>query len=404
MSYYLSWKHVIFRNGKKSDEALQESEEKYRSLIENAGESIVIAQGANLKFVNKRAVEFLGYPKEELLSRPFLEFVHPGDCVSVATEYQRSFRGERLKPLTFRIIRGNGEVRIVEIQPTPILWYGAPAILDFIKDITRQKQAEIALRESEERYRNVVEDQTEFICRFLPDGTHVFVNDAYCRYFGLKRDEIIGHKFRPTIPDVDRERVRRFFESLTPGHLVDTIEHRIIMPDGSIQWQWWSDRAIFDNDRNIREFQSVGRDITGQKTIENTLRISQLLLTEAMDLAHMANWELHDRTGMFTFNDRFYALYGTTAEREGGYQMPMDIYFREFVHPDDRDRITVAVKGGREMSGPQNVSELEHRIIRRDGEIRHILVRIKRTMDEQSGVITIHGVNQDITRRKRAED
>ena len=62
------------------------------------------------------------------------------------------------------------------------------------------KKSEDALRESKERYRNVVEDQTEFICRFNPDGTHAFVNEAYCRYFGKRREEIIGHQFRPVCP------------------------------------------------------------------------------------------------------------------------------------------------------------------------------------------------------------
>ncbi len=500
--------------------ALRDSQEKYRELIENAGETIFIVQGEHLKFVNQRATEVTGYSREELLSRPFLEFIHPDDSAMITANYQDWLRGELLGVYTFRIVTGNGDVRVVEIRSTPILWNGSPATLNFITDITRQKQAENALRESEEkyrvivessfdgiaihqdgilvyanqtatrllgaedpavfhgmpvidivapafreriakriqcapnmplelireqflrvdgsmidvdvtttpgfwkgrpaafvtfrditeqkqaeialweseeRYRNVVEDQTEFICRFLPDGTYVFVNDAYCRYFGLNRDDILGHEFRPQIPDDDKERVRQFFESLTIGHPVDTIEHRIIMPNGSIQWQWWSDRAIFDNEGRIREYQSVGRDITEQKTLENSLRTSQIILTEAMTLADLANWEFDGRTGMFTFNDRFYALYGTTAEREGGYHMPMDVYFREFIHPDDRDQITTVVKRGREISDPPYVAQLEHRIIRRDGEIRQFIVRIKKSMDEQKRVITIHGVNQDIS-------
>ena len=77
---------------------------------------------------------------------------------------------------------------------------GVTGAIESIRDITDLKQAEEALRESEERYRNVIEDQTEFICRFLPDGTHIFVNEAYCRYFGLERDEILGHRFRPEDP------------------------------------------------------------------------------------------------------------------------------------------------------------------------------------------------------------
>ena len=103
------------------------------------------------------------------------------------------------------------------------------------------------LRESEERYRNVVEDQTEFISRFLPDGTHVFVNEAYCRYFAKSREDIIGHIFRPEIPEEDRVKLSGHFRSLSPDHPVAMVEHRIIMPDGSVRWQHWSDRAIFDN-------------------------------------------------------------------------------------------------------------------------------------------------------------
>jgi len=91
------------------------------------------------------------------------------------------------------------------------------------------------LRQSEARYRNVVEVQTELISRFLPDGTHVFVNEAYCRYFGKSREEIIGHIFIPDIPVEDRETVKLYFASLTPSHPVDSIEHRIIMPDGEIR-------------------------------------------------------------------------------------------------------------------------------------------------------------------------
>ncbi len=144
-----------------------------------------------------------------------------------------------------------------------------------IQDITSIKKAEEALRESEERYRNVVESQTEFISRFLPDATHVFVNEAYCRYFGLSRDQIIGHRFRPQIPAADQERMKRFFESLTQEHPVDTIEHRIVMPDGSIRWQRWNDRAIFDPNGNVIEYQSVGRDITETKEAEAALQESE---------------------------------------------------------------------------------------------------------------------------------
>ena len=129
-----------------------------------------------------------------------------------------------------------------------------------------------ALQESEERYRNVVEDQTEFICRFRPDGTRNFVNDAYCRYFGMQREEIIGQRFIPIIPEVDRGLIRSHFASLTGEHPVGTVEHRIILPDGSVRWHQWSNRAIFNESGALVEYQSVGRDITDWKTVELDLR------------------------------------------------------------------------------------------------------------------------------------
>ncbi len=136
----------------------------------------------------------------------------------------------------------------------------------------RRRVAEKGLLDSETRYRNVVEDQTEFICRFLPNVTHVFVNEAYCRYFKKSRDEIIGKKFIPDIPPEDKNRVRDHLHHLTKENPIASIEHRIIMPDGDIRWQSWTDRAIFNDTGALVEYQSVGRDITKTKSSEEKLR------------------------------------------------------------------------------------------------------------------------------------
>lgn len=140
------------------------------------------------------------------------------------------------------------------------------------------EKSEKAIRENEERYRAVVESQTEFISRFLPDGTHIFVNEAYCRYFGKSPDEIIGTRFIPTIPKEDKKRLEQHFASLTPMKPVATVEHRIIMPNGIVRWQAWSDRAIFNADGQVAEYQSVGRDITERKEAERALLESETRL------------------------------------------------------------------------------------------------------------------------------
>ncbi|OPY40017.1 MAG: putative diguanylate cyclase [Methanoregulaceae archaeon PtaU1.Bin222] len=141
----------------------------------------------------------------------------------------------------------------------------------------RRRQTEISLRESEQRYRDVVETQTEFISRFLPDGTHVFANEAYCRHFGKTRNEIVGHTFIPPVPEEDQELVRRHFQSFSAENPVGSIEHRVIMPDGSIRWHWWNDHAFFDTNGRIVEFQSVGKDITDRKQFEEDLKRSENL-------------------------------------------------------------------------------------------------------------------------------
>jgi PAS domain S-box-containing protein len=140
----------------------------------------------------------------------------------------------------------------------------------------RQNYEELAksqqdLIRSEERYRNVVEDQTEFICRFTPEGKLTFVNDAYCRYFGLDQKNCMGKHHSVILPPEDIPRMEEQLSRLSRENPVAVIDHRIIMPNGEVRWQHWSDRAIFDRAGRVIEYQSVGRDITGRKSTEKAL-------------------------------------------------------------------------------------------------------------------------------------
>ncbi len=182
-----------------------------------------------------------------------------------------------------------------------------------IKVAASSKRADDALRRSEERYRNIVEDQTELISRFTPDGINVFVNEAYCRYFGLKRDEILGHRFRPKIPKEDTERVQQFFASLTKEHPVDIIEHRIIVPDGSVRWQRWSDRAIFNDSGTLIEYQSVGRDITEIKQAENERTEYQTRLKEVIEFLPDATLAINRQKRIIVWNKAIEQMSGIPA-------------------------------------------------------------------------------------------
>ena len=139
-------------------------------------------------------------------------------------------------------------------------------------DITGRQQTEEALVKSEARYRAVVQDQTELICRFRPDGTLTFVNDAYCRYFGKKPEEFLGHKFMPLVSEENHKQVEKHFRSFSRENPVAEQEHRVIARKGDVRWQRWTNRAIFDANGAIVEFQSVGRDVSERKKAEEALK------------------------------------------------------------------------------------------------------------------------------------
>ena len=139
--------------------------------------------------------------------------------------------------------------------------------------VQQNAQASVALRDSQEQYRSVVEDQTELICRLLPNGTYTFVNGAYCRYFGRTPEELLGNTFWQFLPEADRAPTRKFLDSITPDRPVATVEHQVLGPKGDIRWQQWTDRGMFDGDGRLVGYQAVGRDVTDRKQAEEEHRL-----------------------------------------------------------------------------------------------------------------------------------
>lgn len=125
---------------------------------------------------------------------------------------------------------------------------------------------------SEERYRGIVEDQTEMICRWRLDGTITFVNREYCCYFGRSRQELLGTRFALKIPKEDRPIIEDHFRKLTPHNPVETCVHRVITADGKIRRHQWTNRLLLDEKGEPTEYQSVGSDITERMEAEEKER------------------------------------------------------------------------------------------------------------------------------------
>lgn len=154
-------------------------------------------------------------------------------------------------------------------------------IIALLMERRHRHNTERSLRESEERYRNVVETQSELICRYLPDTTLTFVNDAYCRYFNRSRTKLVGAKWLDLIPEAAREAALRQVTSLIASGGAESYEHEVLRPDGTVGWQQWTDRAIFDVGRGVVEIQAVGRDLTELKHAEAEA------LQHRQELAHL---------------------------------------------------------------------------------------------------------------------
>jgi len=178
-------------------------------------------------------------------------------------------------------------------------------------DITERIEAEIdrklaedALRESEERYRNVVETQTELICRNLPDTTLTFVNDAYCRHFGRTREQLIGRKFLELIPAQFHAAVVEHIQSVvnSPGSETSEHEHQVVNADGTVRWQHWINRVIRNASGRVVEIQGSGRDVTERKRAEDELlQLSAQLLSLQDEERRRIARQLHDVTAQNLF-------------------------------------------------------------------------------------------------------
>jgi PAS domain S-box-containing protein len=260
------------------------------------------------------------------------------------------------------------------------------------RDITDRKKIEETLILSEAKYKAIVEDQTELICRFAPNGEITFVNTAYCKYFDKQIESIIGKQFMELIPDISKEFVKNSFISINKDNQFNHYDNSIVLSNGEIRWLHWSDRAIFDKDFNIVEYQSIGFDITDRKHLEEKLLKSKLKYRAVLNNLQDGFYQT-DINGNICFVS-LSALellgYNTRYELLG---KPIRNYF---VEPEKRDLLLQRLKdnGGR-------LYEQETEIINRNGEAITISLNVQLEYDDLGNITGTSGIFRDITESKR---
>ncbi len=180
-------------------------------------------------------------------------------------------------------------------------------------DVTMREDVILAVRESETRYRSVIENQTEVISRWLPDGAVVFVNDAYCRFFGRRREDVLGKSFFTRLPAGEEQRMRAHVAGFSRENPTQTIEHRVELADGTTRWYQWANSALFDAAGNLTEIQSTGRDVTDRRQIE-TERVHQLGMFRSILESSPDGILVIDADGkVLTYNQRFVQIWNPPA-------------------------------------------------------------------------------------------
>ncbi|MBM4241491.1 MAG: PAS domain S-box protein [Euryarchaeota archaeon] len=247
------------------EKSILESKSNYEELVASITD-VFFEMDRSLKFVywNKASENLTSIPSKDAIGKSLYDIFPDVKGTEIEEMYMNVLNVQEPQYIVKEYKNQDDQI-FFEFNVYPSL----RGVSVFIKDITGVKIVEKELKKSEKLYRSVVEDQTEFICRFTPEGVLTFANDAYFNYFGKG---VIGKSFMFFSPEKDQESVKKHIESFNPQNPVNTFENQVKMTNGDIKWFEWVNKAIFDDQSQVIEFQSVGRDITERKQIEESLR------------------------------------------------------------------------------------------------------------------------------------
>ncbi len=226
-------------------------------------------------------------------------------------------------------------------------------VIVLIEDVTAYKEMEAHNRlVSEARYRAIVEDQTDLICRFWPDTTLTFVNRVYRRYFNLSEAELLETRFDRFVPPDALPELQAHLAALTPERPIDQIQYPVTLSMGEVRWQEWSHRAIFDQHNQVIEIQGVGRDITQRREIENQLRLFEAAAHHSTDAIIITDPQQPDNPVIYA-NPAFEKKTGYQFEQIKGQNLrflkespPDTEWYDDYFNESDFDTLRQAIKRG----------------------------------------------------------
>ena len=403
---------------KRAEEAIRTNETRFQALIQNSSDIIrILDRHGLIVYESASAERILGYPPDYMIGKDPFEYIHPDDIERVKTDlrgvYEKKNDGI---PTEFRVRKADGEYLWVDSIGINLLDVaGVNGIVITTRSIQQRKQADEQinktlrqLERSEALLRKVYDILPIGLWLADKNGTIFYGNPAGVKIWGADPHVPI-EKF-----GVFKGRRLPSREEIAPDDwaLGHTILEGVTIKDEMIEIDAFDGKKkiilnytapLYDTTGAIDGAIVVNQEITDKVKAEQALRENQARLSTAMDIAGLVNWEYDVASGMFTFDDRFYALYETTADREGGNLMSAETYMQEFIYPDDRSKVLADIQKLLTTTDPAYSGQMEHRITPRDGSVRTIIARFAPIMGPDGKVIRTYGANQDITDFKLME-
>lgn len=375
------------------EDALKASEEKYRTLIENTQEAIYIAQDGKIKYVNRSALNITGRTESELLEHEITEFVPTEDFDFAREHHSQLISGEVTESQSeYRLVHSEGKNVDLLVNSVLIEWEGRPATLNFASDITERKQFEIALKQSEEKYRSLSETAKDIIIQYSLTGDITYLNPAGMEYLDYIKTEptksiyhFIPEKYHKQLNENAQQRIAGF-----NGHRL--IEIEIIGRDDKTIPVEVNSTPIFVDGKIIGMI-SIVRDITERKEAEAELILAHSRLRQFVD-SNIAGVIIADASGSISeANDYYLDMIGyTRQELEDG-----KVDWKNLTPPEWLFKDEIALK---ELEEKGTCTPYEKEYFRKDGT-RVSVYLADAMLPGKSKQIAAFAI--DITERKRFE-
>jgi PAS domain S-box-containing protein len=386
---------------KQMEEALRQSEEKHRSILETIEESYYeVDLAGSFTFVNDTLCRQLRYSREELMGMNYKVYTPPEIVKKVFQAYNQVYRtGEPLGWFPMEQIRKDGTRLVLENSILPIR-NEKGEIIGFRgvgRDITERLRMEEALGQSEKRYRTILEDMQEAYFEVDLAGNYTMFNDAQCRQVGYSREEMTGISYKViTPPDKVKEVFEIYNRIYRTGEQIDMFNSAQIRKDGTRIPVEYSAFPIRNEKGEIIGFRGVGRDISKRLQMEETLRRSEEKYRTVLENMKEPYYEM-DLTGNYTFfNDALCRHLGYSREELLG------MSYRVYVPPEKSKEASEIYNRIYRTGEPAEMLDVVQ--IRKDGKRIFVESSASPIRNEKDEIIGFRGVIRDVSERKKAEE